>query len=404
MLREPTVLMTNIATLLVGFGMFGSFILIPQLVESPESTGYGFGLDATGAGLLMVPGALVMLVAGPLSGVLGTRCGSRVPLALGAIITSVGLTLMALDARHPGRDGRLEPRDVDRHRARVRGDAEPDRRGGAAPRRPARRPASTRSCARSAPRWARRSAPPCWPAASSPAACPTDSGYTAAFLVGAGVAFLAAITAFLDPRAAAAASPRVPAHARHDRRRRAHPRRRRAATASASSRRPRGVRREGRGGASVPEIAARAGVGKGTVYRCFPTKDHLVAAVASERVRWFEREARAAARRRRPLGRVRHVHGAHRRRPLRATAGWSPRCRSRSSCPSWSRRAPPRTTRCGELMDRAVAQGAMRADAEPRRLEGPAQRHRPLARRRPGARSRGLAALRAVRRGRAARR
>src|SRR3954465_9544199 len=47
--------------------------------------------------------------------------------------------------------------------------------------------------------------------------------------------------------------------------------------------------------AVVPEIAARAGVGKGTVYRCFPTKDHLVAAVATERVRWFEREVRAAA-------------------------------------------------------------------------------------------------------------
>jgi len=76
--------------------MFGSFILIPQLAEAPTSSGYGFGLDATGAGLLMVPGALVMLVAGPLSGVLGTRFGSRVPLALGAIITSAGLLLMAL--------------------------------------------------------------------------------------------------------------------------------------------------------------------------------------------------------------------------------------------------------------------------------------------------------------------
>ncbi len=47
--------------------------------------------------------------------------------------------------------------------------------------------------------------------------------------------------------------------------------------------------------ASVPEIAARAGVGKGTVYRCFPTKEHLIAAVLVERLRWFTEQARAAA-------------------------------------------------------------------------------------------------------------
>ena len=82
-LKQPPVLMTNIATLLVGFGMFGSFILIPQLAEAPEASGYGFGLDATGAGLLLLPGSLMMLVAGPLSGALGARFGSKFPLAIG---------------------------------------------------------------------------------------------------------------------------------------------------------------------------------------------------------------------------------------------------------------------------------------------------------------------------------
>ena len=48
--------------------------------------------------------------------------------------------------------------------------------------------------------------------------------------------------------------------------------------------------------AGVPEIAARAGVGKGTVYRCFPTKDHLISAVVGERLRWFTEAAREAAR------------------------------------------------------------------------------------------------------------
>jgi AcrR family transcriptional regulator len=39
--------------------------------------------------------------------------------------------------------------------------------------------------------------------------------------------------------------------------------------------------------AGVPEIAARAGVGKATVYRSFPSKEHLVAAVAQERLAWI---------------------------------------------------------------------------------------------------------------------
>ena len=96
-LMKPPVLLTNVATMFVGFGMFGSFLLIPQLAELPESTGFGFGLDATGAGLLMLPGALMMLFTGPISGALGTRFGSKLPLALGAATVSVGLLGLGID-------------------------------------------------------------------------------------------------------------------------------------------------------------------------------------------------------------------------------------------------------------------------------------------------------------------
>jgi AcrR family transcriptional regulator len=47
--------------------------------------------------------------------------------------------------------------------------------------------------------------------------------------------------------------------------------------------------------AAVPEIAERAGVGKGTVYRSFPTKEHLIAAVAVGRLTAWAEDARAAA-------------------------------------------------------------------------------------------------------------
>jgi EmrB/QacA subfamily drug resistance transporter len=95
-LRRPPVLMTNVATILVGFGMFGAYILIPQLAEADKSTGYGFGLSATASGVLMLPSALAMLFIGPVSGILGARMGNKVPLALGGATTAVGLILMGI--------------------------------------------------------------------------------------------------------------------------------------------------------------------------------------------------------------------------------------------------------------------------------------------------------------------
>lgn len=96
-LAKPPVLMTNITTLLVGFSMFSSFILIPQIAQAPTSSGWGFGVDATTAGLLMLPGALAMLFMGPLSGALGARVGNKVPLALGSLLSAVGLLLLSID-------------------------------------------------------------------------------------------------------------------------------------------------------------------------------------------------------------------------------------------------------------------------------------------------------------------
>ncbi|MEQ0558287.1 MFS transporter [Amycolatopsis sp. NEAU-NG30] len=101
-LRRRPVLMTNLVTLLVGFGLFGVFLLVPPLVQTPRSSGYGFGADATRAGLLMLPGSVTMLFAGPLSGKLSSRFGSKVPLALGGAISSAGLFALAADHRSQG--------------------------------------------------------------------------------------------------------------------------------------------------------------------------------------------------------------------------------------------------------------------------------------------------------------
>lgn len=92
--RRP-VLLTNLSTFLVGFGMVGTYALIPQLVAAPTSTGYGFGASATHAGLLMMPGALAILAVAPLAGALGGRVGHRLTLACGSAVAAVGLGLLA---------------------------------------------------------------------------------------------------------------------------------------------------------------------------------------------------------------------------------------------------------------------------------------------------------------------
>ena len=97
MLRLRGVWTTNLVAVLVGFGMFGSFILVPTYVQSvPEVAGYGFGATVTEAGLFLLPSALVMLVGGPLAGALGNRFGSKVPLLLGCLLGAVGFAFLGL--------------------------------------------------------------------------------------------------------------------------------------------------------------------------------------------------------------------------------------------------------------------------------------------------------------------
>jgi len=92
---------TNAVAFAVGFAMFGSFILIPELVQTPAAAGYGFGASVTAAGLFLLPSSGVMLFAGPLSGRLGHRFGSKLPLALGTL--AAALAYFWLAAEHSAR-------------------------------------------------------------------------------------------------------------------------------------------------------------------------------------------------------------------------------------------------------------------------------------------------------------
>lgn len=100
MMRRRGVWTTNVVGLLVGYGMFSSFIMIPQFVQTSTGAGYGFSASVIEAGLFMLPSTTVMLFAGPLSGWMGARYGSRVPLRLGAVISAAAFGWLALEHAH----------------------------------------------------------------------------------------------------------------------------------------------------------------------------------------------------------------------------------------------------------------------------------------------------------------
>jgi len=85
MMRIRGVWTTNAVAFLLGFGMYASFILLPELVETPSRVGYGFGASVTAAGLFLVPSTIAMLVVGAQTGRLEKRFGSKPPLLAGAL-------------------------------------------------------------------------------------------------------------------------------------------------------------------------------------------------------------------------------------------------------------------------------------------------------------------------------
>jgi MFS family permease len=95
-LRRRAVLATNVTGLLTGLAMFSGFLLIPQIAQAPESTGYGLGASVTVAGLLLAPSALGQLVAGPAAGRLGVRIGFRATLLIGSLLSCSAFSLLAV--------------------------------------------------------------------------------------------------------------------------------------------------------------------------------------------------------------------------------------------------------------------------------------------------------------------
>ncbi|MBL1077289.1 MFS transporter [Nocardia sp. 2] len=87
------VLLTNIASAVFGFAMFAQSLVIPQVLQLPEATGYGLGRSMMSVGLVMAPSGLVMMIAAPFSARISAARGPRVALLIGALVVAAGYGL-----------------------------------------------------------------------------------------------------------------------------------------------------------------------------------------------------------------------------------------------------------------------------------------------------------------------
>ncbi|MFI6861160.1 MFS transporter [Streptomyces sp. NPDC050421] len=95
---RPRVLITNLASLFVGFGMYAGMLIAPQLLQFPEATGYGLGQSMLQAGLWMAPGGIMMMIVSPFGGKLTDARGPKFTLISGVLVIAaaygIGILLM----------------------------------------------------------------------------------------------------------------------------------------------------------------------------------------------------------------------------------------------------------------------------------------------------------------------
>jgi EmrB/QacA subfamily drug resistance transporter len=95
--------MTNLASLLMYFGMFGAIFLIAQFLQTAQ------GYSPLEAGLRTLPWTAMPMVVAPIAGVLSDKFGGRLILTIGFVLQAIGLAWFALVATPTVGYGALVP-------------------------------------------------------------------------------------------------------------------------------------------------------------------------------------------------------------------------------------------------------------------------------------------------------
>jgi len=96
LLGSRPLLLTNLAALLFGFGMYTILVTMPQLIVAPIETGYGLGDTVLTAGLVGAPSILLAILAPYAATWFIRRIGAAWTLGVGGVVLAVAYLQLAL--------------------------------------------------------------------------------------------------------------------------------------------------------------------------------------------------------------------------------------------------------------------------------------------------------------------
>ncbi len=103
LLTDPRMLVPNLAGLTTGVGLFVSFLVVMQYVQTPPAAaGYGFGASVLEAAVVyLLPGGVVGILLAPVAGTVVDRLGALPTLLAGAVAGVAAFTLLAVARSEP---------------------------------------------------------------------------------------------------------------------------------------------------------------------------------------------------------------------------------------------------------------------------------------------------------------
>jgi MFS family permease len=96
MLVRPEVWRFNLVAFLFGIALYSSFRIIPELLQTPRSAGYGFSATVTESGLFLLPQTIAAFLLGLMAGPIERWVGSARAVVGGSLIGGIGFILLAV--------------------------------------------------------------------------------------------------------------------------------------------------------------------------------------------------------------------------------------------------------------------------------------------------------------------